>query len=672
MSAAVVNITLNRLIEEFFKVGAAHKMIETTFYGDFLNIVSSNRVKYCSLLVNTADGTISKSYIEFRVEIAVMDKVFNDQSNLNDVESDTAQILQDLYSVIDYSNRWQSFAKITNASAPIRKFISKGQDVVTGWSMTLNIGVKRRNGICNIPIEDYDYQGNYAAYCAGVRIFQDNILVEVVPSGGRFDYSGTVVPITITVNGDIFYTDVTTNQEIPVKDEGGVARGSKVGINWVIADADQTFNGVDVIGQRPETTKAVVVQTVDAVPTGDVIEDSLTSLKIEIQNAQVNVNGDAFESIPPDSVLNIPVVDATDVAVGTDTGTKIVIASSVVTLGTQSPADPLTPIRSQQNKTINLVDAIDSDPVQVIVATDTQSLADLIIPNGQVLVKDSAGNTLYTKVVKAGGSANQTVTDATISNSDDSYTSTVAAQGAKELPDITVTINGASQGNSPSVKNLSFNASQIIYFRPQNSGYGTTSFLTGDEGYNEVNYPAPAAPAFGIPAFLDPTDPKKLLNNNAFGHKQRFTGINGGYYDYATSQYKLANGTISDQATTFGTIAANTSYLIDHHTGLGWKWNIQGAAIWSTQVTNILGLTHASYSDYFLPSRTQYRSLFATYNLSLGLSSVIPFNSNGSLKTSTPSFGTEATSHHQLASAASLGTRTDASADAAYACRWHY
>lgn len=251
MSAAVVNITLNKLIEEFFKVGAAHKMIKTTFYGDFLNIVSTNRVNYCSLLINTADGAISKSYIEFRVEIAVMDKVFNDQSNQTEVESDAAQILQDLYSVIDYSNRWQSFAKITNASAPIRKFISKGQDVVTGWSMTLNIGVKRRNGICNIPIEDYDYSGNYAAYCAGVRIFQDNVLIEVVPSGGRFDFSGGggSTPVNVTVNGVLVYDQVTTDQALLVVNSLDQQKGILQSGKWFLPD-----------------------QTIEVIEDGDVIE----------------------------------------------------------------------------------------------------------------------------------------------------------------------------------------------------------------------------------------------------------------------------------------------------------------------------------------------------------------------------------------------------------------
>jgi hypothetical protein len=49
-----------------------------------------------------------------------------------------------------------------------------------------------------------------------------------------------------------------------------------------------------------------------------------------------------------------------------------------------------------------------------------------------------------------------------------------------------------------------------------------------------------------------------------------------GYYDYATSQYKLADGTVSNQATVFGTTAGGTSYIIDNHTGIGAKWNGQG------------------------------------------------------------------------------------------------
>lgn len=221
--------------------------------------------------------------------------------------------------------------------------------------------------------------------------------------------------------------------------------------------------------------------------------------------------------------------------------------------------------------------------------------------------------------------------------------------------------------------NTGSGASDIIYIRPSNSGYGTTSYLTGDEGYNLTNYPPPNQSDSGIPALLDEDNPKMLLNNNAFGHKQRFTGINGGYYDYGTSQYKLVDGTVSDQATTFGTAAGSTSYLIDHHTGLGWKWNTLGAAIWSTQITNTLALTHATYTDWFMPSRNQMYSLYAYGNLGFALTLLLPFNISGNVKTSSPAYGNETTAHNSYNTFVGYtAARTDGTADYCFPCRWHY
>lgn len=628
--ADVKDITLNRLIEEFQSLALANKFVSSFFYGDFADIIASNKIIHSAVLINTANGTIDENFITFQLEIAAMDKVFNDKSNQTEVESDAVQILQDIFSVVTYSKRWQSFSVFRGAS-PIRKFIQKGEDMATGWSMTLTLNIKRSNGICNIPVEDYDYEGDYAPSCAGVRIYEDGILVEVVPSGDRYDYSTGSSSIDITVNGIAFYVDASTDKNIPVKDEDLNNVGSKVGDNWIISDADQTFNAVSVIGQKPETTKVITVKDSGGNNVGTKVTDTALALDITIADSEIQINAVPVDQVEAESVLNIDVVDSTASPTGSWNGTAWEIDNSTININGNQIAS--TPPASIVN--LNVHDLNGSDVGTI---------------NGLTVEID----------------------DVTVDNSDVSYTVDIPAEGVFVLPDVTVTINGASQGSFPSVKDLSITASNIIYIRPANSGYGTTSYLTGDEGYNETNYPAPSAPAFGVPAYLDPSDPKMLLNNNAFGHKHRFTGVNGGYYDYNTAQYKLADGTVSDQATTFGTIGANTSYVIDNHTGLGWKWNIQGAGKWSTQVTNALASTHAGFSDWFLPSHYQYRSLLVVYNLSVAITSLIPFNTNQSVKTSTPYFGFETTNHFQGAAASFVSNRADDTADSAYFCRWHF
>lgn len=55
-------------------------------------------------------------------------------------------------------------------------------------------------------------------------------------------------------------------------------------------------------------------------------------------------------------------------------------------------------------------------------------------------IKDSAATTLYSGAIASGGDLNQTITDAVITNSDASYSTTVVAEGTKVLADTTYNI----------------------------------------------------------------------------------------------------------------------------------------------------------------------------------------------------------------------------------------
>lgn len=59
-------------------------------------------------------------------------------------------------------------------------------------------------------------------------------------------------------------------------------------------------------------------------------------------------------------------------------------------------------------------------------------------------ITDSAGTTLYSGSIVSGGSLTQAITNGTVSNSDDSLTSTILAQGTLELADITITVRNSA------------------------------------------------------------------------------------------------------------------------------------------------------------------------------------------------------------------------------------
>ena len=193
------NLTLNNIIQEVNDLADGHEMLNDFKYGNFLQIYQSGKVEYKALLMNVNNATLTEKFITISLELMVMDKVFNDKTDENDVESETLSILGDIYSVINYSNRWQAFSKVTSAS-PLRKFISKGEDKVTGWVVEFSLQIQRENGICDLPIRNYDFEGELTPSCAGVRIFEDGILIKIVPSGGSFSFSTEGDPASILLN----------------------------------------------------------------------------------------------------------------------------------------------------------------------------------------------------------------------------------------------------------------------------------------------------------------------------------------------------------------------------------------------------------------------------------------------------------------------------------------
>ena len=90
-----------------------------------------------------------------------------------------------------------------------------------------------------------------------------------------------------------------------------------------------------------------------------------------------------------------------------------------------------------------------------------------------------------------------------------------------------------------------------------------------------------------------------LKENNPFGHKQRFTGITGGYYDQVAAAWKDKNGT----ATTLE-LAKPDNIILDWNTWevptgdvLGWHTIQQAAADWNAAVLNCHNFTVGAFTS---------------------------------------------------------------------------
>lgn len=176
------------------------------------------------------------------------------------------------------------------------------------------------------------------------------------------------------------------------------------------------------------------------------------------------------------------------------------------------------------------------------------------------------------------------LTKGIVTNSDSSYNNEVGMGNTLTLADITITKADATTVSYPSAKNINLSDYQsgIAYQRPLLTGQ-TTSYRTGDDAWNVANNPYSAAPAnpTHIATLVDFTT---LAENNAFGNTNRFTDDAGGQ-TYANS------------------------YIIDHHTGIGWYRNTTNSTNWTDSIDAAETSTLLGFTNWKIPNITELLSI---------------------------------------------------------------
>ena len=195
-----------------------------------------------------------------------------------------------------------------------------------------------------------------------------------------------------------------------------------------------------------------------------------------------------------------------------------------------------------------------------------------------------------------------------------------------------------------------------ILYKRVNFTAMTTSYRTGDDAYNRINNPFSVRPANPLyVAELDYTDAAPfltLLENNAFGNKDRFTNSLG-----LTSSYDGTGGEL-------------IGYTIDHLTGLGWMLSQQTTAPWSTAIDTPLTTTYAGFTDFKLPNIKQQLSIY-NYQIRLNYA---PFSIGGSwlLWSSTTRFDFTANANYSDHTGRVLNSSKTVSSRKYMVCRNHY
>jgi len=151
-----VQITLKQIDKELREIATKHTQIQSYYFGEELEIQEANKLDNCTLFANVNDANISTSFVTLNLIIAVLDKINTDKSNLLDVESDTLQIVNDIYHVLQYSNRWQEWG-IVDQVGSTQKLYEHTDSILGGWSITINLKIKANKGICDTAFNGYNF-----------------------------------------------------------------------------------------------------------------------------------------------------------------------------------------------------------------------------------------------------------------------------------------------------------------------------------------------------------------------------------------------------------------------------------------------------------------------------------------------------------------------------------
>jgi len=150
---SIKNITLANLYEVFSRIGTNNTQIETTTIGDIFE-VDLVETTYPLMHVTTENASFDTNNLTYNFQIIVMDLVKKDESNEEQVLSDTLQVIGDVISTI--RNAENGLPNLTDFRNNIRiqdsiscePFTERFDNEVTGWTASLSIEVAFELSAC--------------------------------------------------------------------------------------------------------------------------------------------------------------------------------------------------------------------------------------------------------------------------------------------------------------------------------------------------------------------------------------------------------------------------------------------------------------------------------------------------------------------------------------------
>jgi hypothetical protein len=143
-------MTLNTVLDRIKAVAESHQMVNYYFFGDPSEFLNQNeQVRHTSVLCTLSSASFNgdrESQTSIGLTMSVMD--WTTGGNDQDIWSDTLQIAHDILAALKDESVNDFFV---DTDISLEPFSDRFQDVLVGWTMTLNIVFDSPLNTCAIP-----------------------------------------------------------------------------------------------------------------------------------------------------------------------------------------------------------------------------------------------------------------------------------------------------------------------------------------------------------------------------------------------------------------------------------------------------------------------------------------------------------------------------------------
>ena len=145
-------MTLNQVIYELKQIANAHGQIKTIFFGDSWDFLDQGDNEYTAFFFNIESGNILGGTLQYAVEVFILDKTLQDQSNIENVKDDCLQILSDILGTIRMqTGQWLQNCTIGDVAF---EFVEEDTpDYLGGVKATFNLNTTFTYQTCFQPIK---------------------------------------------------------------------------------------------------------------------------------------------------------------------------------------------------------------------------------------------------------------------------------------------------------------------------------------------------------------------------------------------------------------------------------------------------------------------------------------------------------------------------------------